>query len=467
MQLKNLKVLKNKLKYIKARLDFLLIAHPKLSAFVLGLCLKNSFNKSEQFIWLLIAIPTLLHILEINCKNKVFTVGYWFGYGYFLSTLCWIAQSFKCVGMGNLGYFAVILLVAYLALFPALTCYLSNKFNSIITQRVSFAVFWTIFEILRGYLFTGFPWNLVGYVTYKIPYFAQIADLVTVYGVSFFLLLILVLLTKKTYKYSIILTVIIAGYGFYKIELCSEKTKETLNISIVQPAISQQSKFDPKNFWDNLDLHIALSAFGSNKKRLIIWAESAVGTTFDPYLMQYVTSQMGKNEILITGIDRIENEKIYNSAIAINNKSEFLQVYDKKHLVPFGEYIPKWVSKLGPKKLTKGMENFTKGNLSKTFNLPGIPLFEVNICYEIIFPRKVISSKSSKWILTISNDAWFGNTDAPYQHIKTACFRAIEERKPVVRCANNGISCIFNKKGEIVKMLDTDTIGRIDYELHL
>ena len=136
-------------------------------------------------------------------------------------------------------------------------------------------------------------------------------------------------------------------------------------------------------------------------------------------------------------------------------------------MVPFGEYVPDWVSKLGLRKLTDGMENFSKGFLCKTFKLSGIPQFDVNICYEIVFPREGTSDKNSKWILTISNDAWFGNSDAHYQHMKMAIFRAIEERKPVVRCANNGISCIINQNGKIIKKLDTNTVGRIDLSLFL
>ena len=110
------------------------------------------------------------------------------------------------------------------------------------------------------------------------------------------------------------------------------------------------------------------------------------------------------------------------------------------------------------------MVNFSKGNTTKTFNLKGVPQFDINICYEIVMPWCIMDSpKTSKWILTISNDAWFGDTDGPYQHMKAACFRAIEKNKPVIRCSNNGISCIINSNGQILKKLDTNVVGTIEY----
>lgn len=457
MQLINLRVLASNISSIS---ESIFTRYPRLSAFILGLCLKNSFNEKEQFIWIILAIPLLLHILRLTNSKKTFVVGFCFGYGYFFSTLYWIAESCKCVGMGVLGYFAILPLVAYLALYPALTCYFSCKIKPKTLQRLSFPLLWTIGEIIRGYLFTGFPWNLIGYATYRIPYFAQIADLVSVYGVTFLFLLILILFTKKTYKYSVILMVSIMGYGYFRVSQCSGKANLP-NITIVQPSINQKAKLDPQNFWDNLDLQIAMSQFGSDKQRLIIWSEAAVGTSANPYILKYIASHLGQDEILITGIDREEHGKIYNSVIAINHTGEVLQCYNKRHLVPFGEYIPIFLSKLGLNKITAGMVNFSEGVGLKTFNLPNIPQFDINICYEIIMPRQVLDTKSSKWILTVSNDAWFGHSDGPYQHMKTACFRAIEERKPIVRCANNGISCVINSDGTIIKKLALNAIGII------
>ncbi len=459
MQLINLRVLRNN---VILQANEIFVKYPKISAFILGLCLKNSFSEKEQFIWVWICIQTLLHILKLTNGKRAFVIGFCFGYGYFLSTLYWIAEAFKCVGMGDLGYPAVLLLVAYLSIYPALTCYLSYKMKHETLKRLSFPVLWTIFEIIRGYLFTGFPWNLIGYISYKIPYFAQIADLVSIYGVTFLLLLILVLLTKKTYKYSVILLCAIMSYGYFR-ELQYNKKPELPNITLVQPSISQQSKSDPMKFWDNLDLQIAMSQFGSNKTRLIVWSETAIGTSLNPYILKYISSHLGKNEILVTGIDREEQSKIYNSVIAVDSTGQIVHCYDKRHLVPFGEYIPDFLLKLDLNKLTAGMINFSAGIVSKTFTLQNISAFDVNICYEIIMPKKVLDNKKSKWILTVSNDAWFGNSDGPYQHMKTACFRAIEERKPVVRCANNGISCIVNSAGKIVKKLALNSIGTINF----
>ena len=473
-----LKDLKNSIKII----NNIILKFPKLSCLVSGLLLKNSFNRLEQFAWVVISFTILIKLLN-NCLNineskAPFNIGFIFGFGYFLSTLYWISESSKCVGMSNLGYIAVLFLVLYLSVYPAFVCYCSvrfatDKFNLVLY----FSIFWTISEYLRGTLLTGFPWNLLGYSIYKVPYFSQIADIFGIYGVSFLIILIVSLCSNKKYiVHGVVLFTSIIVYGYYKVEIYSGYTipiKQN-DIILIQPSIPQEKKLNHEFFWENIELQIKLSNIKNkyfNNKKLIIWPEAAVNIPINTnlFLVNYLSNQLtDNNTLLITGADRQENSKNYNSVVIINNKHSIIRYYDKRHLVPGGEFISEWLLNLGLKNLTAGMSNFSTGVVSNTIRLEGYSPFDVVICYEIIFPHHIMDSpNASEWILNISNDAWFKQTDGPYQHIKAACFRAIEQGRAIARCANNGISCIINCNGKILQKLNTDTVGIIHYKMPL
>ena len=450
---------------------------PKTSCFFAGLLLKFCFCKGACFpILLLPAFIVLLHTVRIvPKKDTAFALGYCFGFGYFWATLYWIAFSFKCIGLGNYGYLAVCALVLYISVYPALACWLTKLLaRNRLSLLVFFPVFWLATEYIRGHLFTGFPWNLIGYASYDIPFFAQIADTVGVYGVSFLLILIIAFLTfRKTMLYSIGLFIAICSYGYYKIHVYSTEPDPAISvpITLVQPSISQKDKMNSNKFKSNIDRLIGLSLRKKSKlniyvgKRLIVWSEAAINVplSLKDKVLEYISNAINdKNAIVITGIDRCDkNNKLYNSAYAFDGDGQILQIYDKRHLLPFGEYIPEILKKIGFQKLTQGIINFSSGKLSRTMRIDGIEPFELLICYEIAFPGKISDSTDSKWILNITNDAWFGNSDGPFQHCKMACFRAIEERKPVARCANNGITCLIDRCGRMQRILHTDDVGSI------
>ena len=222
-------------------------------------------------------------------------------------------------------------------------------------------------------------------------------------------------------------------------------------------------------FKSNIDKMIGLSLRKKGKlnvyvgKRLIVWAEAAINapTNEEHQVLKYISRAINdKYAIVIAGIDRYNEEhRLHNSAYAFDASGKILQIYDKRHLLPFGEYIPKFLAQIGLKKLTQGIINFSRGKLTRTMRLDGVEPFELLICYEIAFPGKISDSKDSKWILNITNDAWFENSDGPTQHCKMAFFRAIEERKPIARCANNGISCLIDCCGQITEFLCTNSTG--------
>lgn len=450
---------------------------PKTFAFFLGCLMKFCFCKGTTYPILLIPIfVSFWLILQQALKRQSFCIGFSFGIGYFASTLYWIAESFKCVGFGNYGYLAVAFLVLYLSIYPGIACYLTKKFA---TTRINFilffAVFWTISEILRGIVFTGFPWNLIGYATYDIPYFSQVADIFGIYGVSFILILIIGLLSfKKTIIYALSIFAIVISYGYYKVNLYSGYIipETDTDITIVQPSIAQEDKLLIEKFKQNIDLHLKLSDFQNRSyigPRLIIWPEAAINTpiTSKSDLLKYITSLIkGNNTYIISGYDRFDKDmKLYNSLAVLGKNGEIKQIYDKRHLLPFGEFIPKCLLKLSLKKVTAGMINFSEGKLKRTIKLKNISPFDCVICYEIAFPGEIIDNPESKWILNITNDSWFKDSDGPTQHLKIACFRAIEEGKMIIRCANNGISAIIDCNGKLLKILKTNEINRIDYKV--
>ena len=451
--------------------------YPLLSALFAGSLLKFAFNgcKYIGFICFILSFNILITILNNCLENRniklSFIIGYLFGFAYFFITLTWITWSFTYVGMNQFyAYIALLSLVMMLAIYPAMACIMTlytatNKIN----LNVYFAIFWTICEYLRSVLFTGFPWNLVGYTAYQFTYFIQIADILGIFGVSFILLLIILLFrNRRQYLYGSLLLLITIIYGFYKVEVFNgyiiPSNKD--NIILVHPSIPQSDKLNNKLFWDIIDLHVYLSTVNNiNKqnKTLVIWPEAAINNVINEFIIKYLSSTVtNNNTLLLTGIDRLENNKLYNSAVIINNKNEIIKYYDKKHLVPFGEYIPSWINSIGLNKIASGESGFAKGKTSNSINIKGYRPFDICICYEIVFPGKVMDSPhTSEWILNITNDAWFTGSDEQYQHLVMTCFRAIEQGRSIARCNNNGVSAIIDCNGRIIKSLTTNERGNI------
>ena len=450
---------------------------PSLSCFFVGLLLKFCFCKGHCIPILLIPVfAVLLYFLRIvPDKRKAFFIGYFFGLGYFFSTLYWIAESFKCVGLGNYGYWAVVALVFYLSMYPAISCLLAKYCARNQTSLIIwFSIFWVLGEYVRGWAFTGFPWNLIGYATYNIPYFVQVTDILGGYGLSLLTILIVTLLTTtKTLKYSLGLFVCVCLYGIWKLHLYSGyiEPESKVQVTLVQPSISQRDKMDIKKFKSNTYKQIGLSLrerselklYGAQK--LIVWPEAAINAPkkYQKKILKYIASCLCDAEThLITGCDRYDEENNpHNSVYVVGQNGTVKQTYDKRHLLPFGEYIPEFLKFFGIQKLTKGVSNFKQGSLPRTIILERTEPFDVVICYEIAFPGEITDNSASTWILNITNDAWFKNSDGPSQHLRMACFRAIEEGKPIARCANNGISCIIDCNGRIRTKLNTDEIGVI------
>jgi apolipoprotein N-acyltransferase len=271
---------------------------------------------------------------------------------------------------------------------------------------------------------------------------------------------------KKTRIYSFFLAFIITVFGWYESEIIHPiiEKENDIKVTIVHPCIDQQDKINTEKYNNNLNTHIALSGFNRpyQGKRLIIWPEASFNMNISK---EYISSFISyKDTYIFSGADRVDNDgSIYNSSLVINKECKILGMYDKIHLLPFGEFIPDFLMNFGLQKITHGAINFSKGTKTRLISVKNIPDLTPIICYEIAFPGEIVHKGSNpKWIINITNDAWFKGSDEIYQHLRTSVFRAIEEGLPIIRCSNYGISCVIDYKGHITKQLQENIPGKID-----
>lgn len=419
----------------------------------------------------------LLVLQRITIPKHAFFLGWVFGFSYFTSGVFWVSVSFSKVGLTYLMPLVVVGFSLLLGIFPALACSLTCLWQRNSLQQVFlFSGVWSLTEWLRGHILTGFPWNLVGYAWDLAM--LQTCAWIGIYGLSFLTIFLATVWISKSHKListSLLVAIALWALGYYRAEQGYLLGDTGINIRIVQPSIQQEEKWSPEHLSRNVNMHIALSGLEAEKPlHAIIWPEAAIPYFFEnhPALFDAVRQSIPQGAVLITGAPRQEkvaNERlpkhIWNSLFVLNPKGEILGVYDKAHLVPFGEYVP--FRKILPvEKVTPGTIDYSSGEKIKTLSIKNIPPFSPLICYEAIFPGNVIDCAfKPKWLLNLTNDAWYGHTHGPYQHLSIVSVRAIEEGLPLVRAANNGISAIVDAYGKILYQLDLDAIGFMDFAL--
>ncbi len=481
-------------------------------ALLSGLLLVLSFPKIDFYLFAWVALLPLLVFLYGKDKKTAFTAGFLFGIVYFFGTTYWIYYALNKFGSIPFvpSLLIVLLLSLYLSLYTALFAVLYSSYIRKSNLPVMFIapVFWTVFEFLRSYAFTGFPWSSLGYSQYKFLIFIQAADVIGVYGISFLLVAfngaaadILLRKQRKTERplYSlvptvsgfIILTIVLIttfSYGLYK--LSKERDGAVIKAAIVQGNIEQDKKWEPVYQKEVIETYKELSVDASTKFNpdIIVWPETAVPFYFgkDIELTALLTDfQKGLDSYLLFGSVLQKKQKIdsqkkeasaktelryTNSAVLLDKDGNISYVYDKIHLVPFGEYVPLRNLLFFVEKLAFGIGDYTPG---KDYIKAATPFgsFGTLICYEIIFPGLVrkFFIRDGGFVVTITNDAWFGKTHGPYQHFSMAVFRAIENRKPIIRSANTGISGFIDSSGRILNTTDlfkkTFLVGEIKTDL--
>lgn len=444
------------------------------------------------FIWLLDGAPADDQVGVIRRLVPSALVGWAFGFGYFSAGLWWLGAAFlveadQFLWLMPLG---VVAFPAALALFWGLGTALARLIWRPGWRRlVAFAVAMAVVEWLRGHLLTGFPWNAFGYTLTPTPVMMQTASLVGLWGMTlaaFFIFAAPAALAPSTHARGGRFVVAIAAlllvghwaYGVARLPAGATATIDDIHVRIVQPSVPQAEKWQLENASDIFQQFIDLSESPSDdplapSPNLLVWPESAFPFLLaqHPEALAAIADLLSPGSVLLTGAARAESSgddafaDVYNSIYAIGDDGEFLAVYDKVHLVPFGEYLPfqATLESLGFRQLTDLPGGFTAGARRQTMAVAGLPPFSPLICYEAIFPHAVVAEGDRPgWLLNVTNDAWYGRTPGPYQHLQQSRLRAVEEGLPLVRAANNGISAIVDGYGRIVADLDLDQIGVVD-----
>lgn len=431
-------------------------------------------------------IPLLISLGGKELKASFF-LGTLTGFVYFIGTIYWVFNSMYFYG-GIPAVLSLLILIAlclylgiYIGIFSMLFRYLSKR--SRFPALFIIPVLWVTLEVVRTYAFTGFPWSILGYSQYKFLALIQVADITGVYGVSFLVAAvngaifdIVVYWPKKLNKMPLmdrwpmpvglsVLTLFLAVSIFYGMwQLRADEIGKKIRASVIQGNFEQEMKWDIKFQRKIIDTYKRLTAkAASYSPSLIVWPETAVPFVFgnlaspsDASLTaELVDFQKTLGAHLLFGSVIAKDVKddryqLSNSAVLMSPDGKVLSEYDKIHLVPYGEYVP--LRRFFPfiEKLVVGIGDFVPGEEYTVMDMQKAKVSPL-ICYEIIFPGMVrkFADKGANLFVTITNDAWFGRSSAPYQHFSMAVFRAIENRAPVLRAANTGISGFIDTRGRI------------------
>lgn len=462
---------------------------------VLGLCVAAALPPFHIWPLAFVGFAGLLLFLEKTLtKRAAFVVGWWFGVGFFGGGLYWLTNAFLVHAdkHGWLIPIAVPALAALMGLFIGLTALLAHVLagqrkdvNSTIARVILFAVAWTVLEWVRSWIFTGFPWNLMGTIWAFSDAMVQPGAWVGAFGLSFLTVLALsatagvVQHSGRLRNLSLVLMVglpvMMWGAGEMRLSQAHVETHEGIILRLVQPNIAQKDKWKRELKISNFEEYLNLSEMpGQNGMRPshVIWPETAVTYALDrePGVLRAIASVVPKGGLVLTGVPRMTKKgvkpfQVWNSLAAINDQGDIKGGYDKVHLVPFGEYVP--FRELIPlPKITAGLVDFTSGAKQQTIELDGLPALSPLICYEVIFPNHVLDAeKRPQWILNLTNDGWYGDSPGPYQHLISARMRAIEEGVPLVRVANTGVTMVSDAYGRMRESIGYGVRGFIDVRL--
>ncbi|MBT3792536.1 MAG: apolipoprotein N-acyltransferase [Rhodospirillales bacterium] len=434
-------------------------------------------------------------------KRDAFFAGWWFGFGHFVCGLYWITNALlvDAAQYGILAPFAVAGLSLGFALFPALAAMAAFRAPQGFGRVVILALSWAVMEWVRGTILTGFSWNLIATAFAFSPLWIQSVSVIGSYGLSLVVVFLAALPSTLSsgerahdggirarftpVLFGLVVFGLLIGGGAVRLgqtPIISEPAAfPKTRLRIVQANIDQRLKWQRNlgraHFEKYLRLTHSPGPVPGQAPDVVIWPETAVPFTLNGSDRQIRTLMMGvpKNGLLITGAVRttppgIKPFRVRNSLVALNAKG-IIATYDKHHLVPFGEYVP--LGRYLPlNKITAGRTDFTAGPGPRTLSLPGLAPFSPLVCYEAIFPGRVTASSDlsgprPRWLLNVTNDAWFGRSSGPYQHLAAARMRAVEEGLPMVRAANTGISAVYDAYGHLLGSLPLGVGGVLDVAL--
>jgi len=454
---------------------------------------------------LIVTFPVLVWLVDGSAAGRVSGVwraagaGWCFGFGYFLAGLYWIGYAFlvDAKTFGWLLPFAVAGLPAALAIYPALGLAAARLIWVRGPARIlALAAALSAAEWLRGHLLTGFPWNAYGYALTQPLALAQGVSLIGIWGLTLLSVAIFaspaVLTddpadTPRPFRAplaALIVLAALAGFGIARLGVHPTAYVKDVRLRIMQPNLQQDDKFNYSAKAKVMARYMALSdrATGPQSNGVrdvthLIWPESAFPffLTREPDVMAQIAGLIRPRTELITGAVRAapprpsdRHVRAYNSIYVIDPDGSIHGIYDKVHLVPFGEYLPfEWfLEKFGLQNLTKQVGGFLSGSRRRAMEIPGAPKMLPLICYEAIFPGQAVpDGERPAWLVNLTNDGWFGISSGPYQHLQQARVLAIAEGLPLVRAANTGISAVIDPVGRIVGALPLGAEGVLDARL--
>jgi apolipoprotein N-acyltransferase len=458
-----------------------------LLALAAGACSALAFPPIEFFPALLLGFAILVLLLDGADQSphpirKSFVAGWAFAFGQYLIGWHWIGYAFMVDPSAHLWQmpFAILILTGGLALYTGVACALAAAFWQDGPARILvFASFYAVAEWVRGHALTGFPWNLSAYGWGASLGVMQSLSLFGAYGLSLLTALLGASLAEfcaPQRRKALPLAMILLFAGLFVFGAIRLGTPEAdvpgVTVRLVQPDVPQNEKYLRRYVGRNWQRLIDLSR-RPGRVTHIIWPEAAPPFLLDrsPVALDEIARLTAGNRILMTGSARAERstDKIsfYNALYILGPDGRKDAVYDKFHLVPFGEYVPfaNVLAHLGISKLTAGQEGFSAGDGPHVYPVPGAPNVTPLICYEIIFPGAVTSGVRPGWLVNVTDDSWFGPWAGPKQHLLTARARAIEEGLPVARAANTGISAMIDPYGRITNALALDHMGVVDAAL--
>ncbi|OPL11498.1 MAG: hypothetical protein AVO39_05315 [delta proteobacterium MLS_D] len=443
-------------------------------ALLSGLMLLFAFPRFGAGFLAWIALIPLLFAVRNESRGDAFRLGFLAGFIFNAGLLYWITYVVNHYGGLSRGFSAAVmlLLAAYLSLYTAFFA-LGVVFFSRrgIPVLLSAPCLWTVLEFLRGALFTGFPWEYLGYALHDRLHIIQIADITGVYGVSFLIVFVNCLLfelllggSRRTAvvkaSVGVLVMVAVLSYGAWKTVLVDAELEkaEKLDVSLIQGNIDQSVKWDPAYQRKTIGIYRDLSRKASRSGvDFIVWPETAMPLFFQDMddnhrTIRFVAQEANATLLFGSPAYSIENgvRSLMNTAWIVTPDGKVSGRYDKVRLVPFGEYVPLKSVLFFVDKLVTGFADFIPGDRVAPVNTDGLAA-GVLICYEGIFPEisRTHVREGADFLVNITNDAWYGKTSAPYQHMSMIPFRAVENRRSLARAANTGISALVDPLGRV------------------
>ncbi len=451
--------------------------------------------------WLLDGSYRAGRTLFVRVSGAAIT-GFWFGFGFFLTGLYWVAEAFLVEPWrhGWLIPFVMTALPASMALFFAAGSAITMVLWRPGPARVfALGVGLGLSELARGHVLTGFPWNLIGYGLLANDALMQLAAPFGVYAVTVFAVLLFSAPAaicsdgEPQSRATVLLTALLVGvlgasffWGSARLSGAYD-TPSDIRLRLVQANISQAEKWQPDNAKRIFETYLEMTQRpGIEEINIVVWPETALPFPLDKSedALAAIGAALPSKTILLVGSVRwaekrndkgiLLSREAFNSLMAVNAAGDVFTVFDKIHLVPFGEFLPyqNFLESLGVMQMTGVRGGFNAGAGPRLLTVPGAPPALPLICYEIIFPEEVRPSRSSQadtdrpgWMLNVTNDAWFGSSAGPYQHFFQARVRAAELGLPLVRVANTGISALIDPWGRVVAEIPLDAENILDISL--